>query len=156
VARRTWILQSNADRIDHAVYLRAGETTVHGVRRYPDRSAPGDVVWLWRAKGRTRTASGIVARGTVEESATVRGFDRTDAARGETVLRPKLRVVVRVQEVRLSPEEGMITRDDVRRVPEMASHPIVTSNTGSDFALDDAQAAALNALWATEASGPVI
>lgn len=151
-----WILQSSADRIDHATYLVAGSTTVHGVRRYPDRITPGDRVWLWQAKGKSRDTPGIVARGTVIEAASFRGFDRPDAAHGEAVLRPKLRVTVRVDETRFTPTEGMITREEVRRLPEMTTHPIVTSNTGSDFALSDEQIAALQDLWDGGRLGPVI
>jgi hypothetical protein len=144
---RTWILQSNADRIDHGIYLVAGRTTMHGVRRYPNEIAPGDRVFLWRARGRTKHEPGIVAMGTVVEPASLRAFDRMEAARDEIVHRPKLRVMVRVDEVRLTVAEGMIPRDDIRRLPEMAVHPIVTSNTGSDFALSSEQADALLDLW---------
>lgn len=151
-----WILQSSADRIDHETYLEVGGTTLHGVRRYPDRILPGDRVWLWRAKGKTRVTPGIVALGTILEAASFRGFDRPEAARGETVLRPKLRVMVRIDETRFSPAAGMIARDDVRRLPEMATHPIVTSNTGSDFALSAEQVAALQDLWDGGRPGPVI
>ncbi|MGV3616942.1 MAG: EVE domain-containing protein [Fimbriimonas sp.] len=144
---RTWILQSNADRIDHGIYLVPGGVTMHGVRRYPNDIAPGDRVLLWRARGRTKHEPGIVALGTVVEPASLRAFDRAEAVRDEVVYRPKLRVVVRVDEVRLTLESGMISRDDVRRLPEMATHPIVTSNTGSDFALSSEQAEALIDLW---------
>jgi hypothetical protein len=127
---------------------------VHGVRRFADRIAPGDRVFLWRAKGRSRVEPGIVALGTVLEPAALRGFDAVEAARAEAVLRPKLRVVLRVDELRLTPEAGMIPRDDVRRLPEMTTHPIVTSNTGSDFALNEAQWRALLAMWDPQRSIP--
>jgi hypothetical protein len=61
--------------------------------------------------------------------------------------RPKLRVILTLEEVRLSLEEGMIPREDVRRLPHMMSHPIVTSNTGTDFTLSDDQAEELMSLW---------
>jgi len=147
VTTRTWILQSNADRVDLAACLAVGGTVAHGVRRFVGDIAVGDRVFLWRARGRTRVAPGIVAFGAVVEPAAIRPLDHPEAARTDTVLRPKLRVRLRVDDVRLTLEEGMIPREDVRRLPEMAGHPIVTSNMGSDFALDEAQVEALMSLW---------
>jgi|GEM_PF-5623793 len=142
-----WILQSNAARIDVASYYRPGALILHGVRRYPDRIAVGESVFLWRASGGTRHRAGIVALATVLELAELRAHDAPVACLDHKVRLPKLRAVLRVDEVRFTPDEGMILREDVRRVPEMATHPIVTSNTGTDFALTEEQAKALRELW---------
>ncbi len=143
-----WILQSNPARIDIDTYLRLREVpTLWGARRYADRIAVGDRAFLWRAKGGTRVEPGIVGLATVVEPAFPRPHVHPELFRDPTQNPPKLRVGLRVDELRLMPDEGMIPRQDVKTLPEMRGHLIVTSNVGSDFALSEAQARALLALW---------
>jgi hypothetical protein len=143
---RTWLLQSNPTWLDLDGYLTSGlERIQHGVKRYPHLIEPGDRVYLWRAKGRSRLTPGIVAQATVVETPEFRGQDRPEFFNAPD--RPKLRVVLSLEEVRLTPADGMIRREDVKRLPEMMRHPIVTSNTGTDFALSEEQAKELDDLW---------
>lgn len=138
---RWWILQSNAARIDIAAYLAEEPTrALHGVKRYARQIALGDRVFLWRAAGGTKAPAGIVAVGTVLEPADLLAHDRTDLCRDPRTAAPKLRVALKVDEF------VFIPREEIRRLPEMASHSIVTSNTGSDFALTPEQANAIRAL----------
>jgi predicted RNA-binding protein with PUA-like domain len=146
--KRSWILQVNPARIDVDRYLLSGVTpTVWGAPRYRDLIAVGDRAFLWRARCGTRKEPGIIGIARVVEPAEVRLHNCPDMFTDPSLDRPKPRVGLQLEEVRLTVAEGMLARAEVRRIPEMTGHPIVTSNTGSDFALRPDQAAELMARW---------
>lgn len=140
-----WIFQSNAARLDVDAYLTRHPTVVWGCGVYAKRIAAGDRAFLWRAAGGTKVAAGIVALATVVGEAEHQGHSAPDLCRDEQMPRAKLRVTLRIDEVRV---EAPIPRAAVKTHPEMARHPVVRANQGCAFALTAEQAAALDELWA--------
>lgn len=146
-----WIVQNNADKVDLDGLLAASGSVLLGAKRFADRIAVGDRVFVWRARGRTRLHSGIIALGTVSEEPLPRVPERPEFYRSAARDSIKPRFRLRLEEVRPSVASGMIPREDVRKLPEMDRHPIVTANTGTDFVLSPDQADALLALWEAHA-----
>lgn len=147
-------MQTNAARLDVDAYLTAPgrATVVWGCGAYAARIEPGDRAFLWRAAGGTKALAGIVALATVARGAEFLGHDAPDACRDPRLLNPKLRVVLRLDEVRPA---HPIPRAAVKHHPEMARHPVVTANQGCAFALTQEQAEALEGLWRDFAPEPL-
>lgn len=141
---RTWILQTNAARLDVDAYLRSREAVVWGCGRYRREIARGDRTFLWRAAGGTKLLAGIVATATVVEEAEERVHDGPEFCRDPKLLRPKPRLVVRIDDLR---PDDPLPRPVVKAHPLLSTHPIVTANQGCAFVLTEAQAAALDDLW---------
>lgn len=140
-----WILQTNAARLDIDGYLTSRETVVWGCGAYAKRIAVGDRAFLWRAAGGTKVGAGIVGLATVIGAAEYRGHDAPERCDDPRLLNPKLRVALRLDEVRVG---NPIPRAAVKAHPEMNRHPVVTVNQGAAFALTEEQVAALDNLWA--------
>ena len=139
-----FLLQTNAARLDVDRYLRERECVVWGCGRLGARIAPGDRALLWRAAGGTKSIAGVVGLATVIEAATERGHDAPELCRDPRLLWPKPRLLLRVDEAR---PDAPVPRAEIKRLPEMTRHPVVTANQGCAFTLTDEQAAAILDLW---------
>ena len=128
------------------------DAAVWGCGAYAGRIEPGDRVFLWRAAGGTKALAGIIAVATVERGAELLGHDSPEVCRDPKLLNPKLRVTLRLDEVRPA---HPVPRAAVKRHPEMIRHPVVTANQGCAFALTEAQGAALEELWRDFAPEPL-
>lgn len=88
--------------------------------------------------------AGIIGVATVIEPAQMRAHDAAELCRDERLPRPKLRVLLRLDEVRT---DDPVPRNVVKGHPAMRTHPVVTVNQGAAFSLSEEQAAALRELW---------
>jgi len=130
-----WMLQGNPDYFDVDRYLRDFDYVYWSVPKahHHAEMCVGDPVFFWRAKGNSKSISGVVATGVIAESCTdedeVRFPELIDpdvsTALGkqwneEQGEKGKIKVGVRVIETRLSPEDGMLTRDGLRMDPVLS------------------------------------
>lgn len=139
-----WILQTNAARLDVDGYLSGRETAVWGCGAYGKRLAIGDRAFLWRAAGGTKAYAGIIGLATITGAPEFRDHDAPERCVDAKLLRPKLRVVLRLDDVRPG---HPVPRAAVKAHPEMLRHPVVTVNQGCAFALTPEQTRALDELW---------
>jgi len=151
----SWIFQGSMDRFDVDAYLLAESDIYWTVTRQAHQRdvAVGDRVFIWRARGSSDRVPGIVAVARVTEPCA----DKSQVAHQERLhdehwhepeLEPgEVKAGLRVEEVRLTPEDGMITRAVVSQDPTLSSLPIVTARVGSNFRLTDSQAERLAWFW---------
>jgi hypothetical protein len=146
----TWLFQGNPDRFDIDGFLatRPPQTTWL-VTRYADQIAPGDQVYIWRARGGGAEAdSGVVAEAEVltspapmQELPTEQSF-WTDPAEADAI-RP--RVVLRF--VRIAGSRSVIRRSWLREDPVLSGLPVLRMANSTNYLVTSEQAARLNALW---------
>src|SRR5262249_21254342 len=75
--RATWIFQGNPERFDLEGYLQVTKRPLWTVRQkhFAARMEPGDRVFLWRATGKTKAVSGIIASGWLLDTPAIRPED---------------------------------------------------------------------------------
>jgi hypothetical protein len=145
-----WIFQANPDRFDIDEYLKRVRMITWMVRQ--SHLAPlmetGDRVFIWRAKGKSATAAGVIASGWLAEKPKVRPEDPVSSAlwRGNPSA-PSLRVTVDVDRVARGPR-AEVRRDWLLDDPVLRSLRILRVANETNFLLDVPQARRLEALWA--------
>ncbi len=151
----SWIFQGSMDRFDVDAYLSAEKDIYWTVTRPAHQRdvAVGDRVFLWRARGSSRRTPGVVAVARVTEPCAEKSnVTHPERLHHEHWHEPELepgevKAGLRVEELRLRPADGMLTRDRIAGDPTLKSLPIITARVGSNFRLSDAQAERLETLW---------
>lgn len=144
----TWIFQGNPDKFNIDEYLGNPHEIYWSVTRpkYQKDIAIGDEVYIWRAKGSHDAVSGIVAFGVVNEECNPLNFndDLLSKPFSET---SDVKAGVAIKEVRLSPQEGMLTSEDLLKDPVLSTMRILTARVGSNFLLSDIQSQLIKNYW---------
>jgi hypothetical protein len=145
-----WIFQGNPSRYNVDDYLaRYPELIYWHCPKFRKEVAVGDVAYIWRAGGR----AGAVAKGEVVETAVERNAVAHPEALGDDLWRTdkpdetEVKVGIRLVDIRLSDEEGMISRDLVKNDPVLAASTIITMPNSTVFRLRPEEATALELLW---------
>ena len=105
----------------------------------------GDTVYIWRSMSKQEVA-GVVARALVLEPPSVQEDDAPNLYR-EGSPGAAMRCRLQVLDLRLTPEDGMVTREQVKSDPLLASHVIVKAGNATNFRLSTDQLQALDRLW---------
>ena len=149
--QQAWIFQGNPDVFDVDTYLQSGDPCYWSVKhkKHQDRMSIGDPVWLWRAQGKkTRAINGIVARGSVGELPKI--VELPDEQRywseGEE-RRSEVKVLIKLEEVRLSPEAGMIIEDAISNDPVLADMLIIRARVGTNFPIEPEEQQWIETMW---------
>ena len=150
-----WILQGNPDRFDVSKYIRDCDfvyTTVN-IGAHQEDMLVGDPVFIWRAKGSSKEQAGVVAFGEVGEQCVRvgrvkrpdmlygRGWSTGDGESSE------IKVGTKIHERRLTPEDGMLTREVVAAHEILRDTALIKTRTGSSFRLNHEQFHAFVELW---------
>lgn len=145
-----WIFQGNPSRYDVDDYLsRYPELIYWHCPKFKKEVSLGDVAYIWRAGNR----AGAVARGEIVETAIERNAVAHPEALGDDLWRTdkpdetEVKVGIRLFDIRLTDEEGMIPRDLVRQNSVMATSTIITMPNSTVFRLKSEEAAVLKDLW---------
>jgi hypothetical protein len=72
---KAWIFQANPDTFDLHAYLSRARRISWTARQLAERMQIGDRIYIWRAAGRAKGVSGIVASGWLHDTPRVRGED---------------------------------------------------------------------------------
>jgi hypothetical protein len=148
-----WILQGNPKRFDVDDYLSRYPLVYWSAPTNQHDFMLADRVFIWRAG----TQAGAVAIGRVQELPVARASVRYPEALGDDLwvatLSPpsEITVGVAIEEVRLTPEEGMLTRDALKEHPLINQHRIIRAPRSSIFRLSVEESAELEHLWGTVA-----
>src|SRR6266446_657971 len=123
----SWILQGNPKRFDINDYLSRYPFIIYLSAPTNQRDfALADRVFIWRAGEQ----AGAVAIGRVQELPVARHSVRYPEALGDDLWvstaspLPEVEVGIVIEEVRLTPEEGMLTRSALQEHPLMGEHRI--------------------------------
>ena len=106
-------------------------------------------MFIWRAGAQ----AGAVAIGRVQELPVARHSVRYPEALGDDLWvstaspLPEVEVGIGIEEVRLTPDEGMLTRSALKEHPLMGKHRIIRTPQGTVFRLSVEEGTVLEYLW---------
>jgi hypothetical protein len=129
-ARFCFLMQGNPDRFDIDAYLIRGLSKRRRIYwlvrplRYQNRIRKYHDVFFWRSAGRLRGPAGLIGQGQVVGDPVERETEVPKLWHRPIVVGPALMVPVKVTELRLSPEEGMVTRDEILAHQAAARLPV--------------------------------
>ena len=153
-----WVFQGNPDKFDIDDYVaRYPELIYWRTPRHAKEIAPGDKAFLWRSGPN----AGAIAMGTVVEPPTPGSAVRhpealgNDLWRAEELAPDEAKTGIRLEEVRLTVEDGFVPRAAARSDADLGRATIITMPNGTVFPLDRTQTGALERLWGLSARGPV-
>ncbi|MCG3768985.1 MAG: hypothetical protein JW384_00102 [Nitrosomonadaceae bacterium] len=152
--RSTWMLQGNPKLFDIDDYLARYPLIYWRTPTFTSRIYLGDRVYMWRAG----SDAGIVASGFVVELPTTNDKLKSPDALGTDLwmagnlserrndpTAPK--VGVRLDSVRLTPEEGMIPRSTFLEEPLLSGARIIRQANGTVFRVTALEASRIQELW---------
>jgi hypothetical protein len=145
----SWILQGNPKRYAIDDYLSSYHYIYWSAPTNQRDFALADRVFIWRAGEQ----AGAVAIGRVQELPVARHSVRYPEALGDDLWvstaspLPEVEVGIVIEEVRLTPEEGMLTRSALQEHPLMGKHRIIRTPQGTVFRLSAEEETVLEQLW---------
>jgi 5-methylcytosine-specific restriction protein A len=139
-----WIFQTNPDKYDVDIDLINEPEEVFleiKTHKHRERIRIGDRAFIWRASGRkTNAHAGIIATCTVVDlpGEVVNGIHKPKPSSHwvENKSKNKHFCKLKIEDLRLSPEEGMLSRSSVASDEILEKHAIVQANQGATFSLD--------------------
>jgi 5-methylcytosine-specific restriction endonuclease McrA len=149
-----WILQGNPNRFDIDDYLTRYSYIYWSVSTNRKDFAVGDKVFIWRAGEK----SGAVALGSVKELPVPRCDVKKPEALGDDLWVSRqdepseIKVGIEIEEVKLTPEEGMLERKLLKTHSIMSRNRIITKPVGTVFRLSSEEEQVLSNLWKAEYS----
>lgn len=150
-----WILQGNPNRFDIDDYLSRYTYIYWSISTNRKDFVVGDRVFIWRAGEQ----SGAIALGTVKELPVSRGSVIKPEALGDDLWfrrqdePSEIKVGIEIEEVKLTPEEGMLERVFLKSHPIISRNRIITKPTGTVFRLSSEEEQVLSNLWKVRYSG---
>jgi hypothetical protein len=145
----SWIFQGNPKSFQVDEYLRPLKIITWTVRQehLKDEISVGDEVYIWRSDGRKPKSGGIVAKGEIITAPEV----MLDDAPELWIEKPRspyaLRVKIRLQDVRLAKEQGMLRRIELERDEQLRDMRISKVRVETNYKLAPAHANHIRRLW---------
>ena len=151
----TWIFQGNPDKFNIDDYLQKTQKIYWSVTfpKHQRELAIGDHVYLWRAKGSQKAISGIVAFGIVDEECKPRNEVNDSLALYDDLWEEsyeeasEIKAGVTIVNLRLSPNDGMLTSELLKNDPILSNLQILKSRVGSNFLLSQIQSDLIKQYW---------
>lgn len=152
---KTWIFQGNPDKFGIDEYLIKAKEIYWSVTipKYQTQITIGDEVYIWRAKGSQNAISGVVSFGVINEECNPREKLKNKLNLYDNLWTEpfseasNIKAGVLVKEIRLSPLDGMLTADELKKDPVLSKMQILTSRVGSNFLLNDVQSQIIKNYW---------
>ncbi|HMU44055.1 MAG TPA: HNH endonuclease [Ignavibacteriaceae bacterium] len=151
----TWIFQGNPDKFNIDEYLTKTKDIYWSVTqpKHQNEIKVGDLVYIWRAKGSNNAISGIVAFGVVNEESKPRGevknklFLYDELWKEDFSEASQIKAGIKLKEIRLSPDEGMITSEVFAQDPTLSQSQLIKTRVGSNFLLNETQSLLVEQYW---------
>jgi hypothetical protein len=144
-----WIFQGNPTRFDIDKYLSVYPEYIYWTAERGTRGMKeGDRAFIWRSKPN----AGVVAIGEIAEPPVPATEVAHRDALGEELWHEEpdlagLKAGIRLHEVRLNVEEGMLTRSTVKDSPVLSRTRIIRAPQGTVFRLEGEEVAEMERLW---------
>ena len=145
----TWIFQVNPKFFDIDPYLRNNKKIIWEIKqRYlADDILVGDKVYIWRANGNVPDLGGVVGVGRIMSLPEDLEDDAPELWIQESPIFPLLCVRIEMDEVRLTPEAGMLKRSFLKTNPVLKDMLILRFYQKTNYLLEDSEEKALDQLW---------
>lgn len=150
-----WVFQGNPNRFDIDDYLsRYTQLIYWRTNRYVNDIAVGDPVFIWRAGAN----AGAVAAGHIVAAPTpARSVEHPEALGDDLWVADEanpdeLKTGIRLHEIRLDREAGMVPRGAVKENLVLGASMIITVPNGTVFRLSPIEYGALEELWGSPMS----
>jgi len=150
----SWIFQGNPNRFDIDDYLSRYSYIYWSAPTNQKEFEVGDRAFIWRSG----VQAGLVAIGIVKEKPALRKDVKIQEALGDDLWVSQLdepsemKVGIEIEDVRLTDEEGFISRDKVKSNPILGKNRIITNPVGTVFRLSAEETNTLFDLWGNEYS----
>ncbi|KAA9022936.1 AAA family ATPase [Niallia endozanthoxylica] len=130
-----WIFQGNPKQFDVNTYVEENKELTWGVRQkqYIDDIKMGDKVFLWRADGGKKNSGGVIALSEVI----------SEPYEGDEHYEVKLVI----KAYRLTKDDGMLMRHELKELPETKTIQILKIGTGTNFKLTEQEFLILSEFW---------
>lgn len=144
-----WILQGNPKRFDIDDYLTRYPFVYWSAPINQKEFSIGDRIFIWRSG----ESAGVVAIGYLQELPAKRSEVNMPSALGDDlwVSEPaesfETKVGIKLDEVRLTPEEGMLERSLLKNHPIIQKSKIITNPQGTVFRVKPEEQGELEKLW---------
>lgn len=157
-----WFLQGNPKYFDIDTYLAKNSYVYWSVpiKKYQHQMNIGDQIYFWRAAGDVKGTAGVIGMGVVAEPCKPIKFvdhpdlidpgistDKGSLWSENSEPKTDMKVGVKVHEVRLSTDDGMLGREDLLNDPILSKLRIITVGSGSVFGIKLEEHAQLTSLW---------
>jgi predicted RNA-binding protein with PUA-like domain len=147
-----WIVQGNPKRWDINHYLKNNDLVYWGVQRenHREQMEIGDRVFFWRSKGNTDAPYGIVGTGRIIEKPTP--LDKIKypehLIEADRDINDDITMIgIRIEDLRLTPEEGMVQVEKIKKCSNISNMQLLTARQGSSFNLSVEQFNIILDLW---------
>lgn len=150
-----WILQGNPNRFDIDSYLSRYSYIYWSVSTNRKDFIVGDRVFIWKVGEQ----SGVIAMGSVKELPVPRSEVKKPNALGDDLWvrqqdePSEIKVGIEIEEVKLTPEEGMLERKSLKNHPVISKNRIITKPVGTVFRLSSEEEHILGILWKANYAG---
>lgn len=147
----TWIFQGNPARFRVNNYLednyKKGKDILWLVSRYYEEIKPGDRVYIWRSIGNGDQSSGIVASGKIltEPEVMVTPHFVKEYWIKPSDKKTENRAWVSIEELRLN--NGMLKREDLRKIEELKEMQIFKFFARSNYGVTANENEIIEELW---------
>lgn len=151
-----WIFRGNREDFDIDAYLR-GFDYIYWAVKHPKHQAEmqvGDNVFIWRSKGKSKDAYGLVAFGVIVEAPA----DKKEVLHPEFLLEEywekrevsPIKVGVKIKETRLDIDKGLVESSLLLRDEELSKMQLLTAKQGTNFRLSTSEFGKIWSLWCGE------
>src|SRR5690606_10684982 len=130
-----WIFQGNPKQFPVNEYIRDNDIITWSIRQrqYIDEIKKGDLVFIWRSDGGKKNTGGIIALTEVVSEP----FEKDGA--------PK--VELKILDRRLTAEEGMLFRHELKEIPETMNLRIFKISQQTNYRLTEEEFKHLKNFW---------
>lgn len=148
----SWIFQGNPKKFRINDYLSSRKLIIWGIRQeyYAKKMSIGDKVFIWRSDEKDTPSGGIIAKGTIVSLPSNYADDAVEFWIIEPKIQPKLRVKIKLDEVKLNEKKGILKRSQLSQDKELINMKILSYFSQTNYLLDEKHAKRLDELWAEQ------
>ena len=145
----SWIFQGNPNRFDIDDYLSRYSYIYWSAPTNQKDFEIGDRAFIWRSGAQ----AGLVAIGIIKEKPAPRKDVKIQEALGDDLWVSQsdeptdIKVGIEIEEVRLTEEEGFVSREQVKANPILSKNRIISNPVGTVFRLNGEEVNVVLSLW---------
>ena len=147
----SWIFQGNPEvfQVDDYIYNQDFIRWTIRQRHFENEIFPNDVVYIWRSDGNKRKSGGIIAKGKILSPPEDLLDDAPDLwiKKEEKSFEFKLRVKIKLEDIRLNEEEGMLKRIDLKKDENIKDMKIFRLPIETNYKLEPKHSKHIEYLW---------